>query len=212
MADFSILNPIDLNGLSIKNGGWERLATDPATDLFAGRMIYNTTDSRVKYYDGAAWQPVATLADLEQFSTLVGGLDASASAVPQAGSAAGGDIRSGDRWYVTTSGDIVGIGALEVGDMLIAVDDITAGSATATNFIAIQTNADLTSAAQAESVVIASIPANTATSLGSTFTTVHSAQFFDATGNEVHVCFDRVNQEVTASVALTNITASIVGI
>lgn len=209
---------INLHGQEVREASFETVAVDPTTNLFDGRMIYNTTTKRVKYYDSAAsvWKAVVELDDLEQFSTLVGGFDASGGAVPQVGSAANSDIRRGDRWYVTVAGTIGGLqsgsASLEVGDMLIAINDVTTASATASDFIAIQTNADLTSAGQVEQVVIASIPANTATSIGSSFTTIYSAQFFDASGQLIGLAVNLSSQTVISNVALTNITASLVGI
>ena len=218
MATKNFYTHMNLNGQQIMQASLEQLATDPVTNLFDGRMYYNTVDKRIKYYDGtaAAWRSVAKLQDLEQFSTLVGSHDASGNAVPQSGSGDSGDIRQGDRWYVSVGGTIAGLtaggGPLEVGDLLIAVNDVAASSATPGDFIAIQTNADLTSAAQAEEVVIASIPANTPTSIGSGLTTIYSAQFFNASGVEIELYFDRVNQQVTSNVALSNITASLTGL
>jgi hypothetical protein len=209
---------LDLSNQELQNASFEKLAADPVANLFDGRMYFNTVQKRVKHYDAALaqWTTVANLDDLEQFSTLVGGYDASGGAVPQAGSGVGGNIRAGDRWYITVGGTIPGLvsgsSVLEIGDLLIAVADVATGAATAGNFIAIQTNADLTSAASVEQVVIASIPASTATSIGSSLTTIYSGQFFDATGNEIIIAFDRTNQEVTSNVALTNITAALVGI
>lgn len=218
MAVKNVYVDLNLNGQEIRQASFEILAADPVTNLFDGRMYYNSADQRVKYYDATAsgWKTVAKLEDLEQFSTLVGGYDASGGAVPQVGSGDASAIRQGDRWYINVAGTIAGLtaggGPLEVGDLLIAVSDVASGSAAVTDFIAIQTNADLTSAAQAEEVVIASITANTATAIGSSFTTIYSAQFVDASGVEVELYFDRANQEVTSNVALTNITASLVGI
>jgi len=47
---------LDLVQNQILNGRFESVATDPATSLFAGRMIYNTTEGTIKVYDGSAWR------------------------------------------------------------------------------------------------------------------------------------------------------------
>lgn len=50
------LTNLDLVNNQILNGTFEKLGTDPSTNLFEGRMIYNTADDAVKYYTGAAWE------------------------------------------------------------------------------------------------------------------------------------------------------------
>ena len=35
--------------------GLQKFATDPTTELVEGRMIYNSTEKRIKYYDGSKW-------------------------------------------------------------------------------------------------------------------------------------------------------------
>jgi hypothetical protein len=50
------LTNLDLVNNQILNGTFEKLGTDPSTNLFEGRMIYHTGDDAVKYYTGAAWE------------------------------------------------------------------------------------------------------------------------------------------------------------
>lgn len=52
------LTHIDLAGNQILNAAFEKLATDPTTGNFEGRLYYNTASDVLKYYDGAAWQAV----------------------------------------------------------------------------------------------------------------------------------------------------------
>lgn len=47
---------LDLVQNQILNGRFESVATDPTTDNFEGRLIYNTTEDTIKVYDGAAWR------------------------------------------------------------------------------------------------------------------------------------------------------------
>ena len=84
---------LNMNDQQIVRGSFENVAAEPATNLFDGRMIYDTAAKAIKYYDAGAaeWKTVAKLEDLEQFSTLVGGFDASGGAVPQSGSGDGGE-------------------------------------------------------------------------------------------------------------------------
>ena len=214
MAVRNVYVDLDLNQQELRNASFETVTASPGAGLFVGRMVYDTTDQRIKYYDSGAWQSIAHLGDLEQFSTLVGGFDASAG-VPQVGSAANSDIRRGDRWYATVGGTIAGLAhgntVIEVGDMLIAINDVATGTAAPADFIAIQTNADLSSAGLVESIVIASIPANTPTSMGTSFTTLYSMQFFDSTGLEIELSVSRTARTVESNVALTNVTGVYVG-
>jgi hypothetical protein len=47
---------IDLVQNQIKNGRFETVATDPTTENFEGRLIYNSTEKVLKWYDGTAWR------------------------------------------------------------------------------------------------------------------------------------------------------------
>lgn len=49
---------LDLNQNQILNGTFEKLAADPSTGLFEGRMFYHTGEDSVKYYTGAAWETI----------------------------------------------------------------------------------------------------------------------------------------------------------
>lgn len=46
---------LDLNQNQILNATFEKLAADPSTGLFEGRMFYHTGEDSIKYYTGAAW-------------------------------------------------------------------------------------------------------------------------------------------------------------
>jgi hypothetical protein len=54
------LTNLDLNQNQILNGTFEVLASDPATNLFDGRMYYNSTDGVIKVYDSgiSAWRKI----------------------------------------------------------------------------------------------------------------------------------------------------------
>lgn len=47
---------LDLVQNQILNGRFESVASDPATDNFEGRLIYNTTEDTIKVYSGSAWR------------------------------------------------------------------------------------------------------------------------------------------------------------
>ena len=59
------LTHIDLTGNQILNGSFEKLALDPTTGNFEGRVYYNTTVDLIKVYDGTAWAPVGNITDIQ---------------------------------------------------------------------------------------------------------------------------------------------------
>lgn len=50
------LTNIDLNGNQLLKGTFQKVATDPDTNLFEGWTVYNTAEDCIKYYDGSAWK------------------------------------------------------------------------------------------------------------------------------------------------------------
>jgi len=56
------LTNIDLNQNQLLNGSFEVVGTDPNTNLFDGRMIFNSTEGVIKVYDltAAAWRKMIT--------------------------------------------------------------------------------------------------------------------------------------------------------
>jgi hypothetical protein len=50
------LTNIDLNGNQILKGTFQKVATDPDSNLFEGWTVYNTAEDCIKYYDGTAWK------------------------------------------------------------------------------------------------------------------------------------------------------------
>ena len=47
---------LNLNQNELQNGKFQVVASDPATGNFEGRLIYNSTEKTIKYYDGTAWK------------------------------------------------------------------------------------------------------------------------------------------------------------
>lgn len=47
---------LDLVQNQILNGRFESVATDPSTNNFEGRLIYNTTEDTIKVYTGSVWR------------------------------------------------------------------------------------------------------------------------------------------------------------
>jgi hypothetical protein len=47
---------LNLNQNELQNGKFQVLASDPSTGNFEGRLIYNSTEKTIKYYDGTGWK------------------------------------------------------------------------------------------------------------------------------------------------------------
>lgn len=47
---------LNLNQNELQNGKFQVVASDPSTNNFEGRLIYNSTEKTVKYYDGTSWK------------------------------------------------------------------------------------------------------------------------------------------------------------
>ena len=56
-----LLTNLDLAGNQLLNSTFEKAASDPSTDLFEGRMYFNTTSDRLKVYNGSSWEFVAPI-------------------------------------------------------------------------------------------------------------------------------------------------------
>lgn len=59
------LTHLDMQGNQILNAAFEKLATDPTTGNFEGRVYYNTANDVLKFYDGTAWQTVGDQITIE---------------------------------------------------------------------------------------------------------------------------------------------------
>jgi hypothetical protein len=55
------LTHLDMVGNQIINAAFEKLATDPTTGNFEGRIYYNTATDLIKIYDGAAWKSAGAI-------------------------------------------------------------------------------------------------------------------------------------------------------
>jgi hypothetical protein len=71
------LTNIDLNRNQLVNASFEVLGTDPSTDLFDGRMYFNSADGVIKIYDStaAAWRKVVAGIG-NQAGVIAGGVQA----------------------------------------------------------------------------------------------------------------------------------------
>ncbi len=211
MAEKNLYVDLDLNEQSLLNAKVQPVATDPASPA-AGRVWHNNVNGRLAWSDGTNIRYAAHLDDLEQLSAYVGAHDASGG-IPSAGSGEAGAIRAGDRWYASVAGTIVGVigsDVIEVGDMIVATVD---GAAAAADFLVIQTNIDVSALPSTEVLTLASLPANTATAIGTGFTTLHSVQVWDSANEDITsgVVVDRAARDLESNVALTGLTVTTVG-
>lgn len=121
MAKKEFIVHIDGNQNELQNWSLEKLGTDPAS-LYEGRIWQNTTEDRVKYYDGTDVRVVATLSDVEGLLNFKGGYNATTN-TPDLETPASGAVSTGDAYIVTVSGDFF-TEEVEPGDLLISqVDD-----------------------------------------------------------------------------------------
>jgi hypothetical protein len=121
MAKQNFLVDVDLNDNQLLTSLFETLAADPGS-LTEARFWYNSTDKRLKYYNGTATLIVADLSDVTGTLKFQGGYNATTN-TPNLTAPAPGAIKTGYYWVVTVTGTFFGT-TLEVGDSLFAnIDD-----------------------------------------------------------------------------------------
>jgi len=72
------LTPIDLNKLELQNASIQNLATDPSSPV-TGQIYYNTSDTKLKVYNGASWSTVGNTQ--EEIEDYVDGLIAAGGGI-----------------------------------------------------------------------------------------------------------------------------------
>lgn len=213
---------INLNGNEIRNVLVEKLASDPVSPA-AARFWYNTTENKLKYYDGTAVRVVATEAYVEaaiqQIGASQGGFDASGGSLPVVGDLIDGDtaIRRGDYWDITVAGSIAGIGGapeLSIGDVLKFVGTDAGDPA---HWLGIQRNLNdtLIGNAKTEKQTVALV-ANTPLNVNAaTLSEIFSVQVFNSAGQEIMVSIETIgpaNQvTLTSNTSLTGVIVRMVG-
>lgn len=63
-----VLTKLDMNSNQISNSGFENLTTLPNSNLFKGRLVFNTTDNMYYQYNGTKW---IALVDLDILNTSI---------------------------------------------------------------------------------------------------------------------------------------------
>ena len=58
--NIKFLTNIDLNKNQILKAIIQKVSVDPSEGLVAGWMIYNTTENKIKYYNGTAWIDISS--------------------------------------------------------------------------------------------------------------------------------------------------------
>lgn len=121
MAEIDHLVHLDGNLNELQNWKYQQLGTDPVAPV-EGQFWYNTTEDRLKHYDGTSVQSVAVLTDITSAMDFKGGYDASANTPNLDSAPTAGTIFKGDFYYVTVGGTFF-TETVEVGDALIANQD-----------------------------------------------------------------------------------------
>lgn len=113
---------ININGNEVQNAKFHILATDPVAPV-EGLYWWNTTDKRIKYYDGTSVRTIAILDDLTGGLTYKGTIDASSN--PNYPSGVVGDL-----YVFSVAGKIGGASGenVEAGDMIICNTDNAGGT------------------------------------------------------------------------------------
>lgn len=137
MAEFDILSHLNGNQNELRNFTWEKLATDPGSP-FAGQIWENTTDGRIKWYDGSTVRVFAHVDDIPTGGLdFQGAYDANTN-TPDLESPAPGAVKKGYYYKVSVAGTFF-TEPLQVNDSLFAkVDDPSA----LTDWCIIQGNLD----------------------------------------------------------------------
>lgn len=117
MAKEDFLIDLDLNGNQLLTALMELLLSDPGSPAEA-RFWYNSTDKRMKYYNGTSVLTVADLSDVTGTLKFMGGYNATTN-TPNLTSPAPGSVKSGYYYVVTVAGTFFGE-QLEIGDSLFA--------------------------------------------------------------------------------------------
>lgn len=194
MATKKILHHLDLNQNEIQNVVIQNLATDPSSPSI-GQVWYNTSQNRLKTYDGTSVVAVAMIEDLNSFGRLIGGHDAS-QPLPTTGSgldkstgSADNTIEAGDFWRITNGGTITGLQGgsetLEAGDVLMALVD---NAANASDFLGIQTNVDLANAVNSYTTTVTLGDAQGVTTVTHNLNKNNPVVVaYDSSGNEVGI-------------------------
>jgi len=108
----------------LQNWKYQQLASDPVSPV-EGQFWYNTSENRLKHYDGISVVAVAVLPDLTSALKWAGGYDANTN-TPDLEAPAPGAVKQGFFYYVTAAGNFF-TEPVEIGDALIAnIDDPSA--------------------------------------------------------------------------------------
>jgi len=224
MANKKFYTDIDLTqSSSIKNGGFEILATDPVSPV-EGQEWCNSTDGKRKIFKGGVVREYIFQTDLttaiNSLGQLQGAYDANPGALPTIADKTQGDLTAlvaGDSWVISNAGTLTGI---QGDDVLSPGDKIQylGGTPTdANNWVGIQTNLDESKVGNvaADRQTVNLVAATGLTVSSSSIADIHSVQVYDATGALVEVCIEKnanSNERViTSNANLTGVTVELTG-
>lgn len=211
MADKKFYSNIDLTqSSSIKNGGFEVLAADPASPV-EGQQWHNSTDGKSKIFLNGVVCFIAceswVTEEINKLERSQGAFDAAPGALPTVGDKTQGDLttlHTGDQWVVTNAGTITGI---QGADLLSVGDKIEFLGGTPTdpnNWLGIQRNLDdsLLGNTVADRQTV-NLVANTGLTVSSSIVNdIHSIEVYDAAGAKIEVCVEKTanpNERVLTS-------------
>lgn len=222
MAKRTFLVDIDLTNNQLLQARFENLATDPTG--VTGRVYYNTTINKIKYFNGTVWLALVNEDDLAGLGNSVtgglinkGGYDANTNTpnldvTPIAG------IKNGWTYVITANGNFFAE-AVQVGDMIIAkqddpttlahwttvnknIPDIVNASETERGIIEISTTAE---ASAGTDDLTAITPLKLRQTLGTSATLSNSRKFSvligDGTATSIAVTHNLGNTSVVAQVS-----------
>lgn len=130
------LTPIDLNKLELQNASIQNLATDPSSPV-TGQIYYNTSDTKLKVYNGASWSTVGNTQ--EEIEDYVDGLIAAGGGISVSYDDGGNTLtiaNTGVTSLTGTSGEIdvsASAGAVTLSLPTTVSADISGNAATATS-------------------------------------------------------------------------------
>jgi hypothetical protein len=184
-------------------------AADPVSPVVGVPWI-NTTEQRIKYFNGTEVKSVALLEDLSAIGRYRGSWDAD-TGIPTAANSTilpGDPIVAGDWWRIVGAGTIpnlLGEDSLEAGDLLFAdADDAN----TASQFFGVQANVNLSpTRVDSETVVLESLPANSPTEVASNLDSITSYKILSSANKDLSHSFEVEMFRIRPKIVITSLTA-----
>ena len=140
------LTQLDMSGNQILNAAFEKLATDPTTGNFEGRIYYNTVNDLLKVYNGTAWIAVGSIIDVagttnEIEVSVVGGIATIGLPTTINANTTGSAAKLTTTRAIELSGDVTGTANFDGSAAInisttIAANSVALGTDTTGNYVA----------------------------------------------------------------------------